>query len=325
MKTENSANTQAILLLTASLASREKAPLVTPARYRKLSIMLFEASLEPADFLGKRSSEAIDVCREILSESDAEALLARGLQLGQALEKWNSRSIWVISRADDEYPKILKDRLGSLAPPLLYGCGDLDLAKEPGLAVVGSRNIDQELVEETAEVAQVTANAQYAVVSGGARGIDATAMNAVLEAQGNCVGVLANNLFRTVLERHLREPLMDSRLLLLSPYDPEVRFQVWNAMDRNKYIYALSSAGLVMNADLEKGGTWSGAVEILDRLPFIPLYVRTTEKPNAALEALKNKGAQAWPKNITVEQFTQLMSSKPPSSCPVREQGKLFE
>ncbi len=324
MKIENSANTQAILLLTASLASREKAPLVTPARYRKLATALFEASLEPADFLGTRSSDAIDVCREILSEGDAEVLLARGLQLGQALEKWNSRAIWVISRADDEYPQILKDRLGLLAPPLLYGCGDLEIVKESGLAVVGSRNIDQELMEETDEVARVAAMAGFSIVSGGARGIDATAMNAVLAAQGKCVGVLANNLFRTVLERHLREPLMESRLLLLSPYDPEVRFQVWNAMDRNKYIYALSSAGLVMNADLEKGGTWSGAVEILDKFHFIPLYVRTSEKPIAALEALKNKGALPWPKDVTEEEFKQRMVADPPSSCASMEQGKLF-
>ena len=66
MKTEISANTQAILLLTAQLASREKTPLVTTARYRKLANLLFEASLEPADFLGMRSSEAIEVCREVL-------------------------------------------------------------------------------------------------------------------------------------------------------------------------------------------------------------------------------------------------------------------
>lgn len=324
MKTEISANTQAILLLTAPLASSEKVPLVTPARYRKIANALFDASLEPADFLGKRFSEAIDVCREVLSEDDAEVLLARGLQLGQAIEKWSSRGIWVISRADADYPKIFKSRLGALAPPLLYGCGNLELAKVHGLAVVGSRNIDQELMEETDHVSRVAAMAGFSIVSGGARGIDATAMNGVLEAQGNCVGVLANNLFRTVLEKNLREPLMESRLLLLSPYDPEVRFQVWNAMDRNKYIYALSSAGLVMNADLEKGGTWSGAVEILEKLRFTPLYVRTTDKPNKALEALKNKGAMSWPKDITEEEFKQIMIDAPSSSSDSMEQGELF-
>lgn len=324
MKTEISANTQAILLLTAQLASREKTPLVTTARYRKLANLLFEASLEPADFLGMRSSEAIEVCREILSESDAEVLLARGLQLGQAIEKWNSRSIWVISRADVEYPQIFKNRLGALAPPLLYGCGNLGLANDRGLAVVGSRNIDQDLMEETDHVAKVAAMAGVPIVSGGARGIDATAMNGVLEAQGNCVGVLANNLFKTAIERSLREPLMESRLLLLSPYDPEARFQVWNAMDRNKYIYALSSAGLVMNADLNKGGTWSGAIEILEKLRFLPLYVRTTDKPNKALEALKEKGADLWPRDVTEDDFKRLMERDPSPSNGSMEQGELF-
>ena len=117
---------------------------------------------------------------------------------------------------------------------------------------------------------------------------------------------------------------MESRLLLLSPYDPEVRFQVWNAMDRNKYIYALSSAGLVMNADLNKGGTWSGAIEILEKLRFLPLYVRTTDKPNNALEALKEKGADLWPRDITEDEFKQLMARDPSSSNGSMEQGELF-
>ena len=211
-----------------------------------------------------------------------------------------------------------------LAPPLLYGCGNLDLLQEQGLAVVGSRNIDQELMEETEHVAKVAAMAGISIVSGGARGIDATAMNGVLEAEGNCVGVLANNLFRTALEKHLREPLIESRLLLLSPYDPEERFQVWNAMDRNKYIYALSSAGLVMNADLKKGGTWAGAVELLDKFKFLSLYVRTTEKPSKALEALKGKGAKPWPKDVTGEEFKQIMSGGPASLSDTIEQGELF-
>ena len=109
MNTEISTNTQVILLLTAPLASRENAPLVTPARYRKVAKALLEVSLEPADFLGKKRPEAIEACREILSENDADVLLRRGLQLGQAIEKWRSRAIWVISRADDNLPKDFKE------------------------------------------------------------------------------------------------------------------------------------------------------------------------------------------------------------------------
>ena len=65
--------------------------------------------------------------------------------------------------------------------------------------------------------------------------------------------------------REHREALMDGRLVLACPYDPAARFQVGQAMQRNKLIYALSDAALVVNSDYGKGGTWTGATEQLDR------------------------------------------------------------
>jgi hypothetical protein len=41
-------------------------------------------------------------------------------------------------------------------------------------------------------------------------------------------------------------------------------------MQRNKLIYALADAALVVTSDFQKGGTWAGAIEQLERLAFIP-------------------------------------------------------
>ena len=54
-------------------------------------------------------------------------LIQRGFLLSQALERWQARAIWVVSRADPGYPRRFKRRLGKNAPPVLYGCGDADL------------------------------------------------------------------------------------------------------------------------------------------------------------------------------------------------------
>jgi predicted Rossmann fold nucleotide-binding protein DprA/Smf involved in DNA uptake len=43
-------------------------------------------------------------------------------------------------------------------------------------------------------------------------------------------------------------------------------------MDRNKYIYSLSDFGVVVRSDLEKGGTWAGAVECIEK-KYCPLFV----------------------------------------------------
>ena len=49
---------------------------------------------------------------------------------------------------------------------------------------------------------------------------------------------------------------LDGQLVLASPYDPSAGFNVGNAMQRNKFIYALADAALVVNSDLNRGGTW---------------------------------------------------------------------
>ena len=133
-----------------------------------------------------------------------QRLLGRGVLLSQAVERWRTRAIWVMSRADAVYPQRLKMRLGENAPPVLYGCGDAAILDAGGLAVVGSRNVNDTLVEYTEQIGRLTATARRTVISGGARGIDQAAMRGALEADGNIVGVLADGLERAVVRREHR-------------------------------------------------------------------------------------------------------------------------
>ena len=84
-------------------------------------------------------------------------------------------------------------------------------------------------------------------------------------------------------------------MVLMSPCDPSAGFNVGNAMQRNKLIYALADASLVVSSDLNKGGTWAGASEQLDKLKFVPVYVRSTGELSDGLDALRKKGAIPWP------------------------------
>jgi DNA processing protein len=104
----------------------------------------------------------------------------------------------------------------------------------------------------------------------------------------------------------LRDGLAASRALLLSPYDPGAGFLVGHAMARNKLIYGLSQAGLVVSTDFEKGGTWSGAVEQLDRYRFVPLYVRRDGRSRGA-EALLARGAKVWPEGQSADELGALL------------------
>ena len=291
-------NTQAILQLTAPLiAGRGESSfdLLTLGDYNRLTRILREKQKQPADLLAPDAEELIELCAQPFGRARLDALLGRGFLLSQAVERWSARSIWVISRADSRYPKRLKARLKEDAPPLLYGCGDIALLEKGGLAVVGSRHVDDELISFTETVGRISAEAHRTIVSGGAKGIDRAAMHGALLAGGDVAGVMADSLERAALARDNREPLMEGRLVLVSPYDPAAGFNVGHAMQRNKIIYAIADAALVVTSDFEKGGTWAGAIEQLERLHFVPVFVRNGAKAGKGNSALLSRGGKPWP------------------------------
>jgi predicted Rossmann fold nucleotide-binding protein DprA/Smf involved in DNA uptake len=291
-------DSQATLLLTAPLlpGRGESSPdIVTPGEFNRLAGVLRDADRRPGDLLAPDARVLIAACEPAFDGLRLERLLGRGLLLSQALEHWRARAIWVVCRFDADYPIRLKQRLKDLAPTVLYGCGDAAILDSGGLAVVGSRQIADDLMEYTEGIGRLAADAQCTLVSGGARGIDRAAMRGALAAGGKSAGILADSLEQAVLSRENRELLMSGQLVLVSPYDPAAGFNVGHAMQRNKLIYALSDAALVVSADYQKGGTWAGAVEQLDKLRMVPVYVRSRGEDTPGLQALRQKGALPWP------------------------------
>src|SRR5665213_2266907 len=121
-------NTQAILLLTAPLVAgrgESSSDLLSLGEYNRLARLLREKQKQPADLIGSDANELIEICAQPFGRARLDGLLGRGFLLSQAVERWNARGIWVISRADSRYPKRLKARLKEEAPPLLYGCGEI--------------------------------------------------------------------------------------------------------------------------------------------------------------------------------------------------------
>lgn len=305
-----SPNTQAILLLTAPLIVGRNAAnpdLLRAAEYKRFARCLREIEREPADLLSSNPADIFEACKQTIDPARLRRLLGRGFQLSQAVERWQTRAIWVVSRADAEYPRRLKTRLRSDAPAVLYGCGEVPLLEEGGLAVVGSRHVDDRLIDYTMAVGHLAAASGRPIVSGGALGIDQAAMRGALEAGGRVSGVLADSLEKQAMNREHRNMLLDGRLTLVSPFDPNAGFNVGNAMQRNKLIYALADAALVVSSDVNKGGTWAGATEQLEKLKLIQVYVRSTGEPSPGLAELQKMGAGAWPNPNTPEALNEVL------------------
>jgi len=272
-------DTQAILLLNGSLGQTrgyEVKPL-SPVEYHQLAQLLHRHQLRPADLLEPDGLATVRNLDPIRFDSDRIAkLLSRGAALALAVETWTNRGLWVISRSDSQYPQRLRSRLGRSAPPIIYGVGNQELLSGGGLAIVGSREIDDVAVAFTRAIATRCAHESLQIVSGGARGVDSEAMLTVLTEGGTAIGVLAESLLKAAVTSKYRAAIRAGRLTLITAYDPDVGFSVGNAMGRNKQIYTLSDYALVVNTSLEHGGTWSGAMENLSQR-WVPLFVRANE------------------------------------------------
>ena len=333
-----SANTKAILLLTAPLivgryAPRDHSvkPLSLKREYNRLAKRLREIERAPADLLGADAGSVLEECLgdgdsavENLDPRRIEALLGRGMQLSLAVEKWQARAIWVLSRADDGYPSRLKRRLGSGAPAVLYGCGDRSFLDCGGLAVVGPRAAGEDLLGYARDVGELAAKAGRTVVSGGARGVDRAAMNGALAAGGRASGVLASDLARAATHRDNRDALLDGRLVLVSPYDPAARFLAGHAMERNHSVYGLADASLVVEALVGSGGTWAGAAAQLNRRSDCPVYVRSTLGPSEGLAGLEARGALPWPNPRDPTELNRVLQRRADAAPAARAQRPLL-
>lgn len=289
----------AIILLCSSVGMDREAGTTRPLGPRtwaKLSERLGRQSFQgPRDLLGL-TADAIDRSLHVGGDEAARyaRLLARGGQLAFELDRLRSRGIWVVTTADDAYPARLVERLGSDAPPVLFGSGDAWGLDRGGIAIVGSRDADEAAVGFTERLAGAAARGGTPVVSGWARGIDVTAMRAAAAANGSVVGVLSEGVERRLREGDTRAAVASGRAVLVSPYHPGAAFSAGAAMGRNKIIYALSDIAVVVSSAAGSGGTWTGAIEAIEG-GWVPVLVRDGPGVPDGNRALIGKGGVSLP------------------------------
>lgn len=300
-------DTKAIILLCGILGKDRSVAPLAQSEYNALVRWLVREKLRPEMLLQMANLSEAAIASGIARDR-LEKLLDRGVQLGFAVEEWQRSGLWIISRSDPEYPLRYKTHLKEKAPPLLFGAGEKSLLRGGGLAIVGSRNVDEEGEAFTRHVAEECVRNRMPIVSGGARGVDQIAMRTSLESGGLTIGVLAENLLKTSIERHARAAIAEGKLLLISPYHPQARFTVGTAMGRNKLIYAMADYGLVVSADHKKGGTWAGAQEELKRDKPLAVFVRLGEKVPHGNIKLLDLGALEWPSTIRQEDLSQQLA-----------------
>ncbi len=216
-------------------------------------------------------------------------LLKRGGNLAIELEGLESKGIHVITRSEENYPQKLKNKLKKYAPPVIYYSGNLDLANKTGVAIVGSRDVDNDGKLFTEKLSGKCALEGLAVISGGARGVDSIAEEIAIAEGGSVLSIVSDGLGRRIKEKKVRNEILQDKLLLISSVNPDARFSVYSAMDRNKYIYALSDYAVVVASKAGSGGTWAGAKENLKN-KLSPLFVRSSNNMPPGNKILLEQG-----------------------------------
>jgi predicted Rossmann fold nucleotide-binding protein DprA/Smf involved in DNA uptake len=277
----------ATLLLTNHLTETDAAPFGPKGFWD-----LVERVGDPGCLLGVDAEAVASLVGDQGLAERVLSLLDAATRFAFALERFESQGFVALTPFDESYPPRLRERLGSLAPPVLFVAGPVELLSRDAIGIVGSRNVEEQGAEVAEEVARVAVAAGLSVVSGGARGVDQRSMSATYRAGGSVIGFLAESLDKRVRAPETRRVITEGVVCLATPFKPDAGFTPANAMARNKLIYTTARTTLVVACDEGHGGTWEGALEAMRRgYGDVAVWRGTGEGPGN--EALVARGGRA--------------------------------
>ncbi len=162
--------------------------------------------------------------------------------------------IQVLTWDDENYPRRLKEI--DQPPPVLYLLGEITLQDEWAVAIVGTRRMTGYGRQVTEELSELLAHHGVTVVSGLARGVDASAHQATLKHGGRTLAVLGSGVDRIYPPEHrkLAEDIAKNGAVI-SDYPPGTPPESNNFPPRNRIISGLSRVVVVIEA-----GETSGAL-----------------------------------------------------------------
>ncbi|MFC7679618.1 DNA-processing protein DprA [Paenibacillus sp. GCM10028914] len=193
----------------------------------------------------------------------------------------------IITALDEEYPDMLKS--SPQAPWVIYLKGNVQLLRQPGIAIVGTRvptaygrKVGSMLTEELCKAGLI-------VVSGMARGIDSVIHEQALRCGGGTIAVLGAGIdvIYPPENRSLYEEIA-TKGLIMSEYPPGTKAHPGFFPMRNRIIAGLTLGTLVVEADVRSGSliTADAALEAGRDVFAVPGPI-TSPKSHGTLDLIK--------------------------------------
>ena len=157
-----------------------------------------------------------------------------------------------VTLADDAYPPLLREIID---PPLvLHVRGNAALLANLSIAIVGSRKATPYGINASAQLARELAAAGVTIVSGLARGIDAAAHQAALDAGAPTIGVLGTGIDVVYPREHRRlYKRMAEGGAIVSELPPGAPPRRENFPVRNRIISGLTKGTVIVEATTRSG------------------------------------------------------------------------
>lgn len=202
---------------------------------------------------------------DLLEAGDAAAVWERlsaasgDLLAGQVLERsrrdvgrWSREGYRMVSVLSPAYPERLREV--HQAPAIVYVEGAL-LSVDEAVCVVGSRRADERALAVAGRVSRALVDQGLTVVAGLARGVDAAAHAAALEAGGRTVAVMPTGLDRTYPREHaaLRRRIVCGGGLVLTQFEPGATTTRASFPMRNAVMSGYGMTTFVVAADEHSG------------------------------------------------------------------------
>lgn len=220
---------------------------------------LLKVYTSPRDIFRASKNELIEKAGSRLNSAQLECILASRLltRAETVLSECDRLGISILTRESALIKKTIA--LGNETPTLLYVKGKVKELKDT-VGIVGARRCTQEIKNFTKYVTEAYVEKGCLIVSGMAKGVDAYAQTACVNAGGFTVAVLGCGPDICYPSEHkaLMEEIVQTGLLV-SEYPPGTAPARYHFPQRNRLIAALSDELVVISA-----GRGSGAVITAD-------------------------------------------------------------
>ena len=265
---------------TAFWLAISRVPYIGPARIERL--------LQTFGSLSAAWAAPPEELRRTLESRALSELLAARSRIDPAgeLDRLDQLGIRAAYPGHPDYPRLLAEISGR--PSLLYVRGTLAAGDDSSVAIVGTRRATPYGRQATERIAAELAGAGITVVSGLARGIDAVAHRAALEAGGRTIAVLGSgpDVIYPPEHRRLAEQILESGAIL-SEFPPGAKPDAQNFPARNRIVSGMTLATLIIEAPARSGAliTASFAADQGREVFVLPgsIFAESAEGTNALL------------------------------------------